>query len=95
MNASHLWPSNVWPTPDQWREWFLNLDAPAQYEAAALIIGHAQSAATCTHNHVTRQEADTARETAYRNGWRDGQAEVRMARRATDPYPAPTNGATT
>ena len=33
---STLWPSGL--TPDQWREWFLTLDPPAQYDVAAAVL---------------------------------------------------------
>lgn len=93
MTAARLWPSERWPTPDEWREWFLSLDAPAQYEAAALVITAAQAAHACaTHGHHTDVEVDDLRQAAYAKGWNDHARERCNARREymTDASPANT-----
>lgn len=62
------WPAERWPTPDEWREWFLSLDAPAQYEAAERMLTAAQAAARCI---------DQDHDTAYDRGWHDALGELR------------------
>lgn len=62
---STLWPTGL--TPDQWREWYLDLNAPTQYEAAAAVLAQ-----------VPAVDADAAREAAYRKGWGDGLTELRV-----------------
>lgn len=60
-----LWPSGL--TPDQWREWFLDLDPPAQYDAAAAVLAQ-----------TPPRQADADRMAAYTKGWGDGLAELRL-----------------
>lgn len=71
MTARTLWPADRWPSADEWREWFLSLDAPAQHDAATMVVANAQAAASCT---------DLDHSTAYNRGWRDGQCERKAAR---------------
>lgn len=72
MTAHTVWPTERWPTADEWREWFLSLDPPAQHDVADKVITNAQTATRC-HN----QDHDTA----YNRGWRDGSAGRKEARR--------------
>lgn len=62
---STLWPTGL--TPDQWREWFLDLNAPTQYEVAAAVLAL-----------VPPAQADADRMAAYTKGWGDGLTELRV-----------------
>lgn len=72
------WPAERWPAADEWREWFLTLDAPAQHEAADQMLTLAQAAASCVEQgHATVLEVEAAELAAYTKGWGDGLAELR------------------
>lgn len=48
---THPWPVDRPPRPEDWVDWFLSLDYPAQYDVAETVLAAHATATRCTQHH--------------------------------------------
>jgi hypothetical protein len=67
MAEKVTWPDMLWPTPEQWLEWFESLTPERKLEVATVVCANNQAAARCNDQAHLIRLAD----------YRDAMLEVR------------------